>query len=247
MISVIIPTRNAESTLERTLACLVPAAIEGLVRQVIVADGGSDDRTITIAEDAGADIVHAAPGRGQQLIAGASEARHPWLLFLHADTELAADWAMAAVTFIDEVGRGQRPQSAAAFRFHLDDSGVWPRLVERGVALRCRMFGLAYGDQGLLISRALYDRIGGYKPIALMEDVDLVRRLGKERLTILESTATTSAARYRESGYARRIVRNVLCLGLHGFGASPDRIAELYDRRGLVSPRQSAERARGKA
>jgi len=229
MISVIIPTRDAEATLAPTLAALIPAAVDGIVREVIVADGGSVDRTLTIAENAGVEIVETAPGRGLQLRAGAQRARFPWLLFLHADTELAPDWVTTAVSFMDNVDAGRSPPSAAAFRFRLLDEGWKPRALEAAVALRCALFRLPYGDQGLLISRALYDQIGGFKEQPLMEDVDLVRRLGRRRLRILRADAVTSAVRYRSEGYARRILRNQACMALYAAGVSPDRIAAHYD------------------
>ena len=106
MISVVIPTLNAERRLTRSLAALVPAAVEGVVRQVIVADGGSMDGTVAIAEDAGADVVIGEGGRGPQLIAGAALARCEWLLFLHADTVLEDGWAESARRFMDEVEGG---------------------------------------------------------------------------------------------------------------------------------------------
>src|SRR5262245_78717 len=136
MITVIIPTLNAETSLAATLTALVPGAVDGLVRQVIVVDGGSSDRTLRIAEDAGADIVRSEPGRGRQLQAGARAARFPWLLFLHADTVLDPGWEREVATFVERVDIGQRPLAAAAFRFALDDMGFLPRMIEAGVALR---------------------------------------------------------------------------------------------------------------
>src|SRR5262245_19218454 len=119
MISVVIPTLNAEPSLAATLTSLVPGAVDGVVRQVIIVDGGSSDRTLRIAEDAGADVVRAERGRGAQLQAGAAAARFPWLLFLHADTVLDPGWEREASTFIERIDIGQRPPAAAAFRFAL--------------------------------------------------------------------------------------------------------------------------------
>jgi hypothetical protein len=91
-----------------------------------------------------------------------------------------------------------------------------------------RLLALPYGDQGLLISRALYDQIGGYRPLPLMEDVDLVRRLGRRRLAVLPADAVTSAARWRRDGWARRSARNLACLALHRLGMSEERVRKLY-------------------
>ena len=116
----------------------------------------------------------------------------------------------------------------AAFRFALDDPALAARRVEALVAWRCRLFGLAYGDQGLLIAREFYQSLGGFKPLALMEDVDLVRRIGHRRIVILEAKATTSAARYQRTGYVRRSLRNMACLGLYLLGVDGRVIARLY-------------------
>jgi rSAM/selenodomain-associated transferase 2 len=212
MISVIIPTLNAGEHLARTLSALVPAAVDGLVGEVIVVDGGSSDATAAIADEAGATFVVRSGGRGYQLMAGARRARFPWLLFLHADTALEPGWEREASAFMAAIDIGKRPVAAAAFRFALDDGGLRPRLVERLVALRCALLRLPYGDQGLLIPRALYGEIGGYGSHPLMEDVDIVLRLGRRRLALLRSRAVTSAVRYRRDGYLRRSLRNLLCL-----------------------------------
>jgi len=227
MISVVIPTLNAEPRLAATLAALVPAAVDGLVREVIVADGGSRDRTAAIADAAGASVLRVDPGRGSQLAAGAARARFPWLLFLHADTVLEPGWEGEVSAFMERVDRGA-PPSAAAFRFALDDVGARPRLLEAMVGLRCALLRLPYGDQGLLIPRRLYEEIGGYRPLALMEDVDLVQRLGRRRLTMLRACAVTSADRFRREGYARRSARNLTCLMLYALRVPVHVINRLY-------------------
>ena len=228
MISVVIPTLNAEATLSATLAALVPAAVDGLVREVIIADAGSEDRTGKIVDSAGATLVPCEKGRGRQLAAGARQARFPWLLFLHADTVLAQGWEREASIFMQRVDREEQPPAAAAFRFELDDEGARPRVLERLVALRCALLRLPYGDQGLLISRRLYDEVGGYRPLELMEDVDLVRRLGRRRTVILRSRAITSAERFRRQGYLRRSARNLLCLTLYSLRVPTRVIGRLY-------------------
>ncbi len=231
MITVIVPTLNAESSLAATLSSLVAGAVDGVVRQVIIVDGGSSDRTLRIAEDSGADIIRSEPGRGRQLQTGAKAAKFPWLLFLHADTMLDAGWEREVGTFIERVDIGQRPEAAAAFRFALDDMGFLPRMIEAGVAVRCTLLRLPYGDQGLLIPRRLYDEIGGFKVMPLMEDVDIVRRLGRSRTLILRTQAVTSAIRYRRDGYMRRAARNLACIGLYFLRAPMSLIVRLYGMR----------------
>jgi len=212
MISVIIPTLNAQAGLAQTLAALVPAAVDGLVKEVIVIDGGSGDGTAAIADQAGAAFVNRSGGRGYQLMAGAHRARFPWLLFLHADTVLEAGWERDAAAFMDAIDLGKRPLAAAAFRFALDDAGFRPRVLERLVAIRCALLRLPYGDQGLLIPKLLYAEVGGYGSQPLMEDVDIVLRLGRRRIAMLRPRAVTSAVRYRRDGYVRRSLRNLACL-----------------------------------
>jgi rSAM/selenodomain-associated transferase 2 len=213
MLSVVIPALNAAESLPACLAAL------GGANELVVSDGGSADATRAIAEGAGARIVEGPRGRGVQLRAGAAAARGDWLLFLHADTILGAGWRAAA-----DAHAAAAPDRAACFRFRLDDAGWQARLIERGVAAR----RFPYGDQGLLISRAFYDALGGYRPLPLMEDVDLVRRIGRRRLRLLPVDAVTSAERWRRGGWVRRSARNLGLVTLYRLGASPERLARLY-------------------
>ncbi len=228
MISVVIPTLNAEATLAPTLAALVPAVVDSVVQEGIIVDGGSSDETIAIADAAGTKVIMAKRGRGSQLHAGAAVARGDWLLFLHADTVLEPGWAEEAEGFMERVAAGRRAPAAAAFRFTLDDDGLMPRLLEWLVGLRCLLFALPYGDQGLLISRRLYNELGGFRPMPLMEDVDLVRRLGRRRLAMLKSRAVTSGARYRRDGYLARSLRNLCCMVLYFLRFPTRMLARFY-------------------
>jgi rSAM/selenodomain-associated transferase 2 len=218
-LSVVIPTRNAAETLPATLAALGEAP-----REVIVADCGSADGTAVIAAELGARVVPAPEGRGIQLAAGVAAAEMPWLLLLHADTVLSPGWANAVAGF---TAAGDAARVAGYFRFRLDDDAPDARRLERAVAWRCRWLGLPYGDQGLLIHRGLLGRLGGVPEVPLMEDVSLVRRLGRARLREIAADAVTSAAKYRRDGYLRRSARNLSILSLWFLGVPPRVLARL--------------------
>lgn len=228
MISVVIPTLNAENQLTATLAALVTASVQGLIRELIIVDGGSSDATADIADVSGAKFIRSEKGRGVQLAAGADEARFNWLLFLHGDTVLQPGWEAEVAAFIERVDTGARPLAAAAFSFALDDFGARPRILESIVGLRCALFRFPYGDQGLLIPKRLYNSIGGYRPLPLMEDVDIVRRLSRKQMVMMRSKAVTSAERYKSNGYIARVARNAACLSLYYLRVSPATITRLY-------------------
>jgi rSAM/selenodomain-associated transferase 2 len=220
-LTIVVPALDAAACLCATL----DACREAVGAEVLVVDGGSRDATRDVARRGGARVVESAPGRGRQLALGAEEARAEWLLFLHADTRPAPGWAAVARAFMAAPGNTGR---AAYFAFALDDPSREARRLERLVAWRCRALALPYGDQGLLIARALYGAVGGFRPLPLMEDVDLVRRLGRHRLVGLPVVAVTSAERWRREGWSRRSARNLACLSLWFLGVPPRLIRRLY-------------------
>jgi glycosyltransferase involved in cell wall biosynthesis len=206
MISVVIPTRDAGRSLPRCFDSLITAAVRGVVREVIVADGGSSDATLAIADAAGAHIVQAGPQRGSLLAAGAQAARGDWLLFLHPETALEPGWEVEVESFLHQA-QLERPR-AAAFRFGLEEFGAQARRAEARAGLRSWLLALPYGDQGLLLPKRLYNRLGGYRALARHEDADLVRRIGRRRLVMLRSRAINSARPRR--GWIGPIMLSVL-------------------------------------
>ena len=223
MLSVIIPTLNAARTLEKTILSLNEGS--ELVSEIIISDGGSTDQTVTLAKEFNARLITGARGRGPQLQVGAKAATGNWLLFLHADTRLSAGWSETVKAFMKVPENAFR---AGVFRFRLDDDVPAARRMERFVNWRTKKLGLPYGDQALLIKRDLYTDVGGYHPMPLMEDVDIIRRVGRQRLVCLEADAETSAAKFRVGGYILRPLRNLMCLGLYFMGVPVRLIARIY-------------------
>jgi len=222
-ISVVIPTLEAANALPACLAALVEGLQAGLIREVIISDGGSQDGTQALAEGWGAEMVTGAPSRGGQLRRGCAKAQGDWLLVLHADTKLAPGWTNAAQDHMTQ-------HSTAAGWFHLrfDQGGIAARTVAGWANLRSR-FGLPYGDQGLLLPRTLYESVSGYPDQPLMEDVALARAL-RGQLRPLNAVAITSADKYRRQGWLRRGARNLWTLIRYLRGTSPEILAKAYRR-----------------
>ena len=140
------------------------------------------------------------------------------------DTVLEEDWETAVAQFINAVAS---KKVAGVFRYQNDINSSAGKLLEQYVAWRTKL-GLPYGDQGLLISREIYEKLGGFRKIEIMEDVDFVCKIGFKNIRIIPACATTSGSRYSRNGILFRGMRNLLCLGLYFLGVSPRVIARIY-------------------
>lgn len=223
-ISVVIPTLNAAHALAPCLGALGEGLNAGLIREVIVTDAGSRDGTLSLAEQAGAVVVQGPASRGGQLRRGCEVAQGDWLLIVHADSWFDEGWTEGV---LGHLTTGQ--DKAAYFRLRFRAQGIAPRVVERWANLRSRLFGLPYGDQGLLIRRDVYSEIGGYADIPLMEDVLIAQNL-KRKLLPLSAIITTSAERYQRDGWVRRSLRNGWTLLRFKLGADPETLRRDYSR-----------------
>ena len=202
----------------------MPGLEAGLIREVIVIDGGSDDQTRRLAEGSGATVLSASDrGRAAQLRLGAETARGDWFLFLHADTALSRDWAERTKTYITE-----RRNDAAAFTLAYRSDHPMAKVVARRANWRARTLGLPYGDQGLLISRKQYEQVGGYPDTPFMEDVQIIRAIGKQRLVLLSAEARTDASKYERDGWRKRSWHNTWLITRYLLGASPEKLAKRY-------------------
>ena len=239
-VSVVIPVRDDDRALLRVLSSLERDARV----QVIVVDGGST-RSASPEMEAALRLVlllKSSPGRARQMNFGATRATGAWVLFLHADTRLPHGW-------IDELMRFAQDLSVVGgcFRFQLESDVAFARLLERAVALRVRWAKLPYGDQALFVRRHVFEDLGGFLDMPLMEDVDFVRRLKRiGRLHCSTLPAVTSARRWEKDGWLRRSGQNIVLLLLYLAGVSPERLARWYGR-GRVVPRStgSSSAARG--
>lgn len=224
-ISIIIPTLNEEDNLPELLAYLRHTAKPETL-ELIVADGGSKDRTLAIARRS-ADIVVECrtPGRAIQMHRGALAASGDPLLFLHADTRLPENWADALLKAWD-----QHPRPVAtAFHLRFDGKGAVYRLLEAAANWRTGRTGVPQGDQAIAVSREAYFSVGGFPPVPLMEEYYLFRKLRRAGpIEILPQAVATSARRYEKNGPLRNALRNTGLLALHYMGVRPGTLARMY-------------------
>ncbi len=233
-LAVIIPARNEAHTLAATLERVMADP----VAEVIVVDGGSRDATARIARRHGATVLSSPPGRARQMNAGAQAATAGHLFFLHADSQPPAGYAGLILAALAHPG-----VVAGAFTLAIGAQQHRYRVIESLVAMRCRLFGLPYGDQGLFLRRATFAVTGGFPSVDFLEDLIYVRRLGQRgRLAILPQRITTSARRWQRCGTLRTTLLNQLVLLGYACGIAPDRLGRFYRRWGAVFGGQDGRR-----
>jgi rSAM/selenodomain-associated transferase 2 len=229
-ISVIIPTLNEERTIIATLAHTAMLSFD----ELIVVDGGSTDKTPVLVESYRQSTqslalcpVHwmtAPPGRARQMNEGAKASRGEVLLFLHADTQLPHD----AKTMIDRT-LADRQMVGGRFNVRFDHPSMWGRIISRMMNWRSRLSGLATGDQALFVRRPIFEQMGGFADMPLMEDIEFSRRLKRKgAIAALTATVTTSFRRWEQQGPVRTILLMWTLRFLYWIGVSPHRLAHLY-------------------
>jgi rSAM/selenodomain-associated transferase 2 len=217
-LAVVIPVLNDYDA----LASLLADFAGDQTVEVIVVDGGGDERLTRLIAGRNARIIRSDAGRGRQMNAGAAAASADVLLFLHADSRLPPGWEAALLHLAPGIAGGW-------FRFALDDGAWQARLIETIVGWRVRLFRLPYGDQGLFVRRDVFERLGGFRPWPLMEDVDFARRLvAAGQVTELPLSLRTSSRRWRRDGWFRRSARNLALVSLFFAGVRPATLARWY-------------------
>jgi rSAM/selenodomain-associated transferase 2 len=218
-LSIIIPSLNEERSLGGPLASL-----SSIPHEIIVVDGGSKDGTVEVARKYASVVLDSSRGRGIQQHTGACHAEGDILLFLHADTWLPKGFEMMIERTLSE------PETVfGAFHLGHRPSKAFLNLVALMANLRSLILKMPYGDQGLFMRRSDYFRVGGFKDLPLMEDVDLVRRLNKlGKFKLVKGKIRTSARRYDRNGIVYTTVRNWSLIIRYLMGQSPERLHRLY-------------------
>ncbi|GMQ80221.1 MAG: TIGR04283 family arsenosugar biosynthesis glycosyltransferase [Planctomycetia bacterium] len=219
-VSIIIPALNEEAT----IAAAVAHARATEPCEVIVADGGSRDRTVQWAKEQGARVVVSRRGRARQQNTGVQEATGDVFLFLHAD-----NWLHASGVRQITAALADREVLGGAFCQRIESSGLAYRLLERGNALRATWCRAPYGDQGIFVRRTLFQQLGGFPDVQLMEDLLLMRRFRRfARPVLLPGPLYVSPRRWQRNGVVRQTLRNWALVLAERLGAEPDRLARYY-------------------
>ncbi|WP_414541303.1 TIGR04283 family arsenosugar biosynthesis glycosyltransferase [Nostoc sp. CCY0012] len=221
-ISIIIATLNEAGNIAAAIACTQPSTNV----EVIVVDGGSQDETVSIAESLGVKVISSIPGRANQMNAGAMAASGDILLFLHADTRLPPGFEQMICTALKQPGI-----VAGAFTLRIDAPHLALRWVEWGVNVRSRFCQMPYGDQAIFLTKAVFQEIGQFPDLPIMEDFELIRRLKLTgKIAIIQVPVVTSARRWLRKGVFHTTLLNQIVIIAYFLGVSPERLRSWYRR-----------------
>ncbi|HLZ34070.1 MAG TPA: TIGR04283 family arsenosugar biosynthesis glycosyltransferase [Nitrospira sp.] len=220
-ITVVIPVLNEEQTIVATLRHT--ASLD--VNEIVVVDGGSTDQTRAEAEARGlARVLTSQPGRARQLNAGAKASRSEILLFLHADTRLP-DRARQSI----ESALADPAVVGGRFDVRFDSHSAWSRIISTFMNLRSRLTRISTGDQAMFVRRHIFEQLGGFSDIPLMEDIEFSTRLKRTGPTrALHDTVTTSFRRWEQQGPLRTVLLMWTLRLLYWIGVSPHRLTRFY-------------------
>lgn len=224
-VSVILPVLHEAGTINEALAHIRATDPDGAA-EIIVVDGDLLGSTISAVRDSGVTTAISSKGRARQMNRGAALASGGILLFLHADTELPARALDRVVSAMQE----ERAAVAGAFALGIRSERRIFRITEKYVSLRTRVTRIPFGDQAIFIRRDYFEKIGGYKDIPLMEDVELMARIKKrgDRISIIPEKVLTSARRWECEGVLRCTARNWAIQALYACGVPPERLVKWY-------------------
>lgn len=221
-ISVIIPVLNEAIAIRSVL--LKVAAAKNV--EVIVADGGSQDKTVAIAQSLGVKVITTTPGRANQMNAGAAVATGTILLFLHADTYLPNNFEDLILSALED-----SRTIAGAFELRIDAELLGIRLIEKMVNWRSRVLKMSYGDQGIFLRTTVFQEIGGFPNLPIMEDFELMQQLKREgKIVILPAAVLTSGRRWQKLGVIKTTLINQLIILGYFLGVPPSRLVRWYRR-----------------
>ena len=221
-ISIVIPTLNSQNTILKTLASLFEGIEAGIVRELIVVDGGSTDETREIVEECGGKFISSAASRGYQLKKGVNLAKGDFIFVLHSDSMLEPGWSKIVKKYLNK-------DAGHYCKLAFDIIHPLASMTSTWANARSLIFNLPYGDQGLLISRTLLMKNGSYSPIPIMEDVELALRF-KGKLSCMPIVITTSSRKYRKNGWLRQGSKNIVRLLRFLLGADPNNLSDDYER-----------------
>ena len=221
-ISIVIPTLNSQNTVRKTLASLFEGIEAGIVRELIVVDGGSTDQTREIVEECGGIFISSEASRGYQLKKGVNLAKGDFIFVLHSYSVLETGWSEIVKKYFNK---------DAGYYCKLSFDIIHPlaSMTSTWANARSLIFNLPYGDQGLLIPRKLLMENGSYSPIPIMEDVELALRF-QGKLFRMPIVITTSSRKYRQNGWLRQGTKNIVRLLRFLLGADPNNLSDDYNR-----------------